>query len=108
MTRWISHSVRVRIDQNIVEDLQCQFSSDTIVAAAQLVKRGFLNLSTAIAMNEIKRKKSRQHSFNICVRGTALCLAQSVYSQCTQNVLSVYAKCTLSVTDTASVQCFNY
>ena len=79
-----------------MEDLQCQFSSDTIVAAAQLVNRGLLNSSTAFS-NEKKRKKYRQHSFNFCVRGTALCLAQSVYSQCTQkctpctqNVLSVF------------------
>ena len=99
MTRWNSHSVRVWIVQDIVEVLQCQFSSDTIVAAAQLVNRGLLNSSTASLAfsNEKKRKKYRQHSFNFCVRGTALCLAQSVYSQCTQkctpctqNVLSVF------------------
>ena len=79
-----------------MEVLQCQFSSDTIVAAAQLVNRGLLNSSTAFS-NEKKRKKYRQHSFNFCVRVTALCLAQSVYSQCTQkctpctqNVLSVF------------------
>ena len=95
MTRWNSHSVRVWIVQDIVEVLQCQFSSDTIVAAAQLVNRGLLNSSTAFS-NEKKRKKYRQHSFNFCVRVTALCLAQSVYSQCTQ-------KCTLCTQNVLSV-----
>ena len=93
MTRWNSHSVW--IVQDIVEVLQCQFSSDTIVAAAQLVNRGLLNSSTAFS-NEKKRKKYRQHSFNFCVRVTALCLAQSVYSQCTQ-------KCTLCTQNVLSV-----
>ena len=78
-----------------MEVLQCQFSSDTIVAAAQLVNRGLLNSSTAFS-NEKKRKKYRQHSFNFCVRVTALCLAQSVYSQCTQ-------KCTLCTQNVLSV-----
>ena len=78
-----------------MEDLQCQFSSDTIVAAAQLVNRGLLNSSTAFS-NEKKRKKYRQHSFNFGVRVTALCLAQSVYSQCTQ-------KCTLCTQNVLSV-----